>query len=145
MCQSIGFLAIFSSCFIIQGKRVLSWKTISDKFFPMRVVRCWTAAQRGRGCPVHPWRGSGPGWMGTWAAWAAMKRGCWWLCLQWEGLELHDPWGPFQPRPFCDSVIWFWLFTLRHAWRQDGGLVNPNRRNKQLYIQFFSPVSLISW
>ena len=20
------------------------------------------------------------------------------------GLELHDPWGPFQPRPFCDSV-----------------------------------------
>jgi len=21
------------------------------------------------------------------------------------GLELHDPWGPFQPKPFCDSVI----------------------------------------
>jgi len=20
-------------------------------------------------------------------------------------LEIHDPWGPFQPRPFCDSVI----------------------------------------
>jgi len=20
------------------------------------------------------------------------------------GLELHDPWGPFQPRPFCDYM-----------------------------------------
>jgi len=20
-------------------------------------------------------------------------------------LEIHDPWGPFQPRPFCDSGI----------------------------------------
>ena len=23
------------------------------------------------------------------------------------GLDLHDAWGPFQPRPFCDSVR-FW-------------------------------------
>jgi len=26
-----------------------------------------TAAQRGCGCPVHPWRCSRPGWMGPWA------------------------------------------------------------------------------
>ena len=24
------------------------------------------------------------------------------------GLELRDPWGPFQPGPFWDSVILFW-------------------------------------
>ena len=42
--------------------------------------------------------------MGPWAAWSSIK---------WEGvalpvaggLEIHDPLGPFQPGPFCDSVI----------------------------------------
>ena len=42
-----------------------------------------TAAQRGCGCPVHPWRCSRPGWMGPWAAWAGMKCGGWWSCLWW--------------------------------------------------------------
>ena len=28
----------------------------------------------------------------------------WWPCL-WQGLEIGDPWGPFQPKPFCDSMI----------------------------------------
>jgi len=43
---------------------------VRGKFFTERVVRCGTAAQRGCGCPVHPWRSSRPGWMGPWAAWA---------------------------------------------------------------------------
>ena len=29
-----------------------------------------TAAQRGCGCPIHPWRCSRPGWMRPWAVWA---------------------------------------------------------------------------
>ena len=34
------------------------------------------------------------------------------------GLELHDSWGPFQPKPFCDSVEWF---------RRDGGVTNREK------------------
>ena len=49
-----------------------------------------------------PWRCSRPGWMRPWATWSS-KWGSWWPCLA-VGLEIHDPWGPFQPRPFCDSV-----------------------------------------
>jgi len=33
---------------------------------------------------------------GPWAAWAGMNSGGWWPCLG-GGLELHEPWGPFQP------------------------------------------------
>ena len=25
------------------------------------------------------------------------------------GSDLDDPWGPFQPKPFCDSVAHFWF------------------------------------
>jgi len=50
----------------------------------------------------RPWRCSRPGWMGPWATWSS-KWGGWWPCLA-GGLEIHDPSGPFQPRPFCDSV-----------------------------------------
>jgi len=62
----------------------------------------------GTGCPERlwmprPWRCSRPGWMRPWATWSS-KWGGWWPCLA-GGLEIHDPWGPFQPRPFCDSVI----------------------------------------
>ena len=51
---------------------------------------------------VHPWRCSRPGWIGPWATWSS-KWGGWWPCPA-AGLEIHDPWGPFQLRPFCDSV-----------------------------------------
>ena len=43
-----------------------------------------TAAQRGCGCPVHPWRCSRPGWMWPWAAWSSIKWGGRWLCM-WQG------------------------------------------------------------
>ena len=43
----------------------------------------------------------------TWLHWQYLgqgnKQNSWWPCLA-GGLEIHDPWGPFQPRPFCDSV-----------------------------------------
>jgi len=39
------------------------------------------AAQRGCGCPIHPWKSSRPGWMGPWAAWAGIRYGGWWPCL----------------------------------------------------------------
>ena len=47
----------------------------------------------------HPWRCSRPGWMGPWAAWAGGGQPC-----PWQGLKIEDLWGPFQPKPFCDSV-----------------------------------------
>jgi len=52
----------------------------------------------------HPGRCSRPGWMGPWAAWSSIRYGGWWPCLQQEGLELDDPWHPFQPKPFYDSM-----------------------------------------
>ena len=54
---------------------------VRGKFFTMRVVRCWNS------CPERlcPWRCSRPGWMGPWAAWAGLKGGDWWPCLQQGG------------------------------------------------------------
>ena len=50
----------------------------------------------------HAWRCSWPGWMGSWAAWSGD-----WEPVYGKGLELNDLWGPFQSKPFCDSVIPF--------------------------------------
>ena len=68
------------------------------------------------GCPERlwmprPWRCSRPGWMGPWAAWPSIKCGGRWPGMWGGRLELHDPWGLFQPRPFCDSVI-LWSATF---------------------------------
>jgi len=60
------------------------------------------AAQSGFGCPVSGGDQSQVGW-------APGQPG---LALNVEvggpacgrGLELDDPWGPFQPNPFCDST-----------------------------------------
>ena len=59
---------------------------------------------------LRPWRCSRPGWMGPWATWSS-KWGCWWPCPA-GGLEIRDPRGPFQPRPFCDSVISVIYFSI---------------------------------
>ena len=32
------------------------------------------------------------------------------------GLELHDPWGPFQPKPFCDSMKVVILLIFQWKW-----------------------------
>ena len=76
---------------------------VRGKFFPMRVVRCWTAVQRGCGCLVHPWRCSRPGWMGPWAAWAGMKCGGWWPCL-WRGVGAS--WS-LRSLP-TQAILWFY-------------------------------------
>jgi len=52
---------------------------------------------------LHPWRCSRPDWMEPYATWryqiwrlvALPAAGRW---------ELSDPWGPFQPKPYCDSM-----------------------------------------
>ena len=62
-----------------------------------------TAAQRGCGCPVHPWRCSRPVWMGPWAAWAGIRCGGWWPCLQHRGwcfVILEVPSNP--------TILWFY-------------------------------------
>ena len=73
-----------------QGEMVWSWRREDWGWISggSSLQREWwgagTAAQRGCGCPVHPWRCSRPGWMGPWAAWAGIKHGGWWPCL-WRG------------------------------------------------------------
>ena len=76
-----------------------------------------TAAHRGCGCPIHPWRCSRPGWMGPWAAWAGIKCGGWWPCMQqggWSFMILGVPSNTshsmiqhmlalFPPELFCTS------------------------------------------
>jgi len=62
---------------------------------------CWNSCPERLWMPL-PLRCSRPGWMGPWATWSR-KWGGWWPCPE-GGLEIHDSWGPFQPRPFCDSV-----------------------------------------
>jgi len=74
---------VYSALLLLAAYNLLP-SFIRGKFFTVRVVRCWTAAQRGCGCPVHPWRCSRLGWMGPWAAWSSIKSGGWWPCL-WQG------------------------------------------------------------
>ena len=52
--------------------------------------------------------------MGPWAAWSSTDLEVGGLACG-RGLELNDPWGPFQRKPFCDSVIFpvLQLFTLK--------------------------------
>ena len=57
----------------------------------------------------HPCRHSRPGWMWLWAAWAAG-----WRPAHSRGLELDEHCGPFQPRPFYDSVFEY-TFTENSA------------------------------
>ena len=69
--------------------------------------RKWRGA--GTGCPERlwmlcPWWCSRPTWMGLWTTWSSTRSGGWWLRL-WQGVEMNDPWGPFQPKPFYDSMI----------------------------------------
>jgi len=66
----------------------------------------------------HPWRCSRPGWMGPWAAWAGMKWGGWWPCLQqrgWSFVILEVPSNPSHS-VVCDSVRNY--FCLLHLFRE---------------------------
>jgi len=54
----------------------------------------------------HPWRHSRPGWMGLWATWSSG-----WQPAHNKGLELGGLQGPFQPKPFHDSVILKIIFS----------------------------------
>lgn len=45
-----------------------------------------------------PWKHSRPGWKGLWATWSGERGPQHW------GLEWYDLKGPFQHKPFCDSM-----------------------------------------
>jgi len=59
----------------------------------------------------HPWRHSRPGWMWLWAAWAAG----WQPCTQ-QGVGTDEHCGPFQPRPFYDSMTMAPSNPLQLGW-----------------------------
>ena len=60
----------------------------------------------------HPWRHSKPGWMWLWAAWSSG----WQPCIA-GGLKFDDHCGPFQPRPFYDSMMTNQQFAVfEHFW-----------------------------
>ena len=66
---------------------------VRGKFFTMRVVRCWHSCPERLWMP-HPWRCSGPGWMGPWAAWSSIRYGGWWPCMRqggWSFMILEVP------------------------------------------------------
>ena len=67
-----------------------------------------TAVVIGQIVPVRPeqWFLEAPAvYHGPWAAWSGIKCGSWLPCLWLGGLELRDPWGPFQPKPFYDHLF----------------------------------------
>ena len=101
-CCKLGYCVVWRQDWLLQ---TVSIRTALGIALSSLQGEWWGA---GTGCPErlwmpHPWRCSRPGWMGPWAAWSS-KWGGWWPCPA-GGLEIHDPRGPFQPRPFCDSVI----------------------------------------
>ena len=72
---------------------------------PLIFVR-FKCFKSGEGRAKCPWRCSGPGWMGPWAASSSIRYGGWQPCL-WQGVGAFD--DPFQPKPFYDSVIFVML------------------------------------
>jgi len=80
---------------------------IRGKFFTMRVRRCWNS------CPERLWM-SRPSLEGVMARVdGALGSLRWYLRGRWValpavwGLKLHNPWSPFQRKPFYDSMILF--------------------------------------
>lgn len=57
------------------------------------------------------WRCSREGWMSSWAAWSTG-----WQAVRGRRLELNHPQGILQPKPFCDSEIYYWGVTERWVW-----------------------------
>jgi len=67
------------------------------------------------------------------------------------GLEFHDPWGPFQPKPFCDTMILtdfssarFDLFYNMKAGICSSGLLQAymQKRKVKPYITQHNPACL---
>ena len=80
------------------------------KFLFVCLLSKWWDA--GTGCPerlwmTHPWRCLRPGWMGPSAIWSSTWSSSWQPCLRQGEWELDDLWGPFQIKPFYDSMKLF--------------------------------------
>ena len=99
-CKSRGF------------QKLITWEKmyVFVKFFlPREWWGAGTAAQRGCGCSIHPWRCSRPGWMGPWAAWSGIKWGGWQPCLQqrsWSLMPLEVP-----SIPSHSMILWLYDST----------------------------------
>ena len=89
-----------------QGAMGTSWSIGSSVWTWGRISSLWGWRSTGTGCPgrlwsLLLWRCSRPAWTRSCAAC------CGWPCFG-RGLDWVTHRGPFQPPPFCDSVIlWF--------------------------------------
>ena len=89
-----------------------TWSIGSSSWTWGRTSSLWGWRSTGTGGPERLWslllwRYSRPAWM--WSC-AACSR---WPCFG-RGVGLDDPQSPFQPLPFCDSVIlWFYDSVIR--------------------------------
>lgn len=91
-------------------------------------LRGWWGA--GTDCPEkpwmpHPWRCSGPGWMGPWAAW--FRGRCPWPWWEKVGTRWLLRSLPAQPKPVCDSM------TEKQAERPTSVLLLDCRKASFLY------------
>jgi len=62
-------------------------------------VRRWHCCPEKLWMP-HPWWHTRPGWVGHWAACSGRGQPA-----HSSGLGLSGLSGPFQPKPFCDSML----------------------------------------
>ena len=110
-----------------QGEMVLSWRREDLGWTSGGSSLLWewwgagTAAQRGCGCPVHPWRCSRPGWLGPWAAWAGITCGDWWPCLWWGGWSFVILEVPSNPGH--SVVLWYCCIFVKTTSSQSSPLV----------------------
>lgn len=84
---------------LTQGRFTLDKK---KKLFTMREVRHWTTGYLEKLWVLQPWKCSRPDWIRLWATWSSEGMH---LCPWQGGLVLDGLGGPFQLKPFCDSLI----------------------------------------
>ena len=109
-----------------QGAMGTNWITGSSVWTWGRTSSLWGWRSTGTGCPgklwnLLLWRYSRPTWTRSSVRPAVGDP------ASARGLDKMTHWGPFQPQPFCDSVIlWFSIIIFNHLCTSYSMLFGPN-------------------